>query len=146
MLRMVCGVVVVCFFFKHKTAYELRISDWSSDVCASDLLVRVARRDQPGELGEALHQHLQRDGRGHRPENAGNGAFDLVLAAVEQFLEQLFAGTQADEPDRHVDLQPQPRPADYAAGDSPATCGNASCRERVCQYGASSVVPVQLKQ
>src|SRR3546814_2080805 len=109
MLRMVCGVVVVCFFFKHKTAYELRISDWSSDVCASDLLVRVARRDQPGELGEALHQHLQRDGRGHRLENAGNGAFDLVLAAVEQFLEQLFAGTQADEPDRHVDLRPQTR-------------------------------------
>src|SRR3546814_8920481 len=27
------------FFFKQKTAYELRISDWSSDVCSSDLLV-----------------------------------------------------------------------------------------------------------
>src|SRR3546814_9720283 len=26
-----------CFFFKQKTAYELRISDWSSDVCSSDL-------------------------------------------------------------------------------------------------------------
>src|SRR3546814_1705098 len=26
------------FFFKHKTAYELRISDWSSDVCSSDLI------------------------------------------------------------------------------------------------------------
>src|SRR3546814_5653776 len=26
------------FFFKHKTAYEMRISDWSSDVCSSDLL------------------------------------------------------------------------------------------------------------
>src|SRR3546814_8523616 len=26
------------FFFKQKTAYELRISDWSSDVCSSDLL------------------------------------------------------------------------------------------------------------
>src|SRR3546814_9747997 len=31
----VVGVVV--FFFKQKTAYELRISDWSSDVCSSDL-------------------------------------------------------------------------------------------------------------
>src|SRR3546814_10190160 len=36
-------VVVVCivisiFFFKQKTAYEMRISDWSSDVCSSDLL------------------------------------------------------------------------------------------------------------
>src|SRR3546814_5383635 len=32
-------VCVVClfFFFKQKTAYEMRISDWSSDVCSSDL-------------------------------------------------------------------------------------------------------------
>src|SRR3546814_1161418 len=28
---------VWCFFFKQKTAYEMRISDWSSDVCSSDL-------------------------------------------------------------------------------------------------------------
>src|SRR3546814_3169525 len=27
-----------CFLFKHKTAYEMRISDWSSDVCSSDLV------------------------------------------------------------------------------------------------------------
>src|SRR3546814_13076000 len=33
---------VYCFFFKQKTAYEMRISDWSSDVCSSDL--RHARR------------------------------------------------------------------------------------------------------
>src|SRR3546814_3365548 len=30
---------VFFFFFKQKTAYEMRISDWSSDVCSSDLLV-----------------------------------------------------------------------------------------------------------
>src|SRR3546814_1655850 len=30
-------VVVMFFFFKQKTAYEMRISDWSSDVCSSDL-------------------------------------------------------------------------------------------------------------
>src|SRR3546814_5556526 len=30
--------VLFCFFFKQKTAYEMRISDWSSDVCSSDLL------------------------------------------------------------------------------------------------------------
>src|SRR3546814_11875927 len=29
------------FFFKQKTAYEMRISDWSSDVCSSDLLIPV---------------------------------------------------------------------------------------------------------
>src|SRR3546814_6576773 len=28
----------MCFFFKQKTAYEMRISDWSSDVCSSDLI------------------------------------------------------------------------------------------------------------
>src|SRR3546814_3555779 len=30
------------FFFKQKTAYEMRISDWSSDVCSSDLLEAIA--------------------------------------------------------------------------------------------------------
>src|SRR3546814_3491909 len=30
------------FFFKQKTAYEMRISDWSSDVCSSDLVARAA--------------------------------------------------------------------------------------------------------
>src|SRR3546814_8243996 len=33
---MLCGISVF-FFFKQKTAYEMRISDWSSDVCSSDL-------------------------------------------------------------------------------------------------------------
>src|SRR3546814_4104475 len=31
-------VFLFVFFFKQKTAYEMRISDWSSDVCSSDLL------------------------------------------------------------------------------------------------------------
>src|SRR3546814_8937258 len=31
------GFCIVFFFFKQKTAYEMRISDWSSDVCSSDL-------------------------------------------------------------------------------------------------------------
>src|SRR3546814_8169834 len=30
-----------CFFFKQKTAYEMRISDWSSDVCSSDLIGKL---------------------------------------------------------------------------------------------------------
>src|SRR3546814_121748 len=30
-------MLCICFFFKQKTAYEMRISDWSSDVCSSDL-------------------------------------------------------------------------------------------------------------
>src|SRR3546814_4184944 len=40
------------FFFKQKTAYEMRISDWSSDVCSSDL-----RRDEPRLLEAMLHRH-----------------------------------------------------------------------------------------
>src|SRR3546814_9391533 len=32
------------FFFKQKTAYEMRISDWSSDVCSSDLTLENTRR------------------------------------------------------------------------------------------------------
>src|SRR3546814_8937659 len=34
----VCVLFFSFFFFKQKTAYEMRISDWSSDVCSSDLL------------------------------------------------------------------------------------------------------------
>src|SRR3546814_5566723 len=37
-----CFVCFVFFFFKQKTAYEMRISDWSSDVCSSDLVGAVA--------------------------------------------------------------------------------------------------------
>src|SRR3546814_3882514 len=33
----VCEIFSYFFFFKQKTAYEMRISDWSSDVCSSDL-------------------------------------------------------------------------------------------------------------
>src|SRR3546814_12761884 len=36
---------MVYFFFKQKTAYEMRISDWSSDVCSSDLPARASGSD-----------------------------------------------------------------------------------------------------
>src|SRR3546814_4590092 len=38
-------MLCIFFFFKQKTAYEMRISDWSSDVCCSDLV--VARAETP---------------------------------------------------------------------------------------------------
>src|SRR3546814_6209719 len=64
---------VFVFFFKQKTAYEMRISDWSSDVCSSDLRRacatgrRCARRAAGRRLavpgtGNAAHG---RGGRGH---------------------------------------------------------------------------------
>src|SRR3546814_2627779 len=43
----VCRLFLFFFFFKQKTAYEMRISDWSSDVCSSDLGY-VARVENAG--------------------------------------------------------------------------------------------------
>src|SRR3546814_16838841 len=49
----------VFFFFKQKTAYELRISDWSSDVCSSDLysthLPGCPCAETPGAAGRLTH-------------------------------------------------------------------------------------------
>src|SRR3546814_13500184 len=43
LLMYYCLFLVFVFFFKQKTAYEMRISDWSSDVCSSDLAsVKIA--------------------------------------------------------------------------------------------------------
>src|SRR3546814_4232787 len=41
------------FFFKQKTAYEMRISDWSSDVCSSDLTISV--------WGRSLRSHREQE-------------------------------------------------------------------------------------
>src|SRR3546814_5486140 len=41
------------FCFKHKTAYEMRISDWSADVCASDLALLLVDRHVEDVLPEA---------------------------------------------------------------------------------------------
>src|SRR3546814_16059556 len=41
------------FFFKQKTAYEMRISDWSSDVCSSDLASNLITLDDTGVLDAA---------------------------------------------------------------------------------------------
>src|SRR3546814_7568711 len=42
MLCLLYGFHFYFFFFKQKTAYEMRISDWSSDVCSSDLTGRTS--------------------------------------------------------------------------------------------------------
>src|SRR3546814_1101862 len=47
----------IMFFFKQKTAYEMRISDWSSDVCSSDLLSGALTQDVlPGQPGRFYGQ------------------------------------------------------------------------------------------
>src|SRR3546814_4709843 len=72
MVVLVFGYFVV-FFFKQKTAYEMRISDWSSDVCSSDLVAHtpvalayaIVSADgtadlyvAPDKLTDAVRQHL----------------------------------------------------------------------------------------
>src|SRR3546814_16732280 len=58
-----CMLFICFFFFKQKTAYEMRISDWSSDVCSSDL---VDRPVQPRGLypGHPAQQRLFRRASG----------------------------------------------------------------------------------
>src|SRR3546814_2309052 len=84
------------FFFKQKTAYEMRISDWSSDVCSSDLFVALA-------IGVIVHDEadmLEKGGKGfiflHRPrqfgqvfETAGGfgGTVRLQHCGIARFLE-----------------------------------------------------------
>src|SRR3546814_5010727 len=62
--------LTVVFFFKQKTAYELRISDWSSDVCSSDLPFRggdmerrtgIARIQRAGDVIPQVVENLTRD-------------------------------------------------------------------------------------
>src|SRR3546814_7584840 len=59
-------VKITCFFFKQKTAYELRISDWSSDVCSSDLRWQ-RRKDGEEFLGQIeISEVTEREhGRSH---------------------------------------------------------------------------------
>src|SRR3546814_10659748 len=97
-------VLLFFFFVKQKTAYELRISDWSSDVCSSDLRVTVRLVDSPAcvvvEANE-LSPHLLR-----------------MLQA---------AGQEAPEVKPILEINPE----HALIGRE---IGRASCRERVCQY------------
>src|SRR3546814_11225662 len=65
MLRMMVLGYLFFFFFKQKTAYEMRISDWSSDVCSSDL--SPPRRDpaeRAADIGERAQGGAQRFAQG----------------------------------------------------------------------------------
>src|SRR3546814_1799164 len=74
------------FFFKQKTAYEMRISDWSSDVCSSDLTRHLTRRGielfNLSYCGEKVFDLLNRP---HRPDmvevryDHGDLSYILVL-------------------------------------------------------------------
>src|SRR3546814_5582524 len=94
------------FFFKQKTAYEMRISDWSSDVCSSDL--PLAPRD---ELADEEHRRLDIEAREDR-----RGEIDEVPIAV-------IDGEHGRGPRERLLVL-----------DMRDEIGRASCRERVCHY------------
>src|SRR3546814_2294612 len=98
------------FFFKQKTAYEMRISDWSSDVCSSDLYVGY------GVLCTA-------DGGDAPGEPAEHPSHPLELCPVCTTFAQV---TPADLPPAFLPALPE--------AEVLAQIGRASCRERVCQY------------
>src|SRR3546814_3059367 len=93
-------LVVWCFFcFKQKTAYEMRISDWSSDVCSSDLLLEaravgvagedvgvIARQRGDGERLAATARAEIDDGVARRGVQSGGG----ILARGVLHLEAAF--------------------------------------------------------
>src|SRR3546814_15955721 len=116
----------MCFYlffcFKQKTAYEMRISDWSSDVCSSDLHGLLERQHFL-----LAHVHAQ-----HTRERAVTARVQAVEAAV---------GTD-------VRLRPGDElrdvPLVHAAADDQV--GRASCSARVCQYVQLSGVAVSLKK
>src|SRR3546814_10664293 len=55
MVRVYLWISFFCFFFfKQKTAYEMRIGDWSSDVCSSDLYDASFYVDLAGTFGQAF--------------------------------------------------------------------------------------------
>src|SRR3546814_10294900 len=103
--------VVALFFFKQKTAYDMRISDWSSDVCSSDL---VDEHDRAALSG----QELERAPEDHRQD--GIELQDRVhrLPGLQQ--ERELAQAVGQRRGQHPLVREE--------------TGRASCRERVCQY------------
>src|SRR3546814_1660675 len=69
------------FVFKQKTAYEMRISDWSSDVCSSDLADAADLADER-VVGESAHAVLE------PARHRGDVAEDVALLVALQRLER----------------------------------------------------------
>src|SRR3546814_8927005 len=99
------------FFFKQKTAYEMRISDWSSDVCSSDLLATCT--SGLGEQWEMLDV-------AYKPYPACHFNHAFIDAAIRLHNDH---GLKPDEIDSVAALIHKEE-----------GIGRASCRERVCQY------------
>src|SRR3546814_10512715 len=106
------------FFFKQKTAYEMRISDWSSDACSSDLIVRQigaahrVRRQAGRRVGypqlfdpRVAAMTVVRVGFGHDAPVAFNRIDDARhshAAAMRQHLVFLPANEQGERSEEHT--------------------------------------------
>src|SRR3546814_16496559 len=115
------GWFFVCFF-KQKTAYEMRISDWSSDVCSSDLMIlkRMKRRHSRAQ-SVAIVERL----KAARPDIA-IGA-DLIAGFTTE-TEAMAANTRALIADCDI-VHAHLFPFSERAGK----IGRESCRHRVSQ-------------
>src|SRR3546814_8476420 len=103
------------FFLKQKTAYEMRISDWSSDVCSSDLYGAFTGR--PRRCGWIDIVALKR-------AVAINGISGLCITKLD-----VLDGM--DKLKMCIAYRYRGKETEYAPLDE---IGRASCRERVCQY------------
>src|SRR3546814_2688486 len=121
------------FFFKPKTAYEMRISDWSSEVCSSDLEATVA----------AAIEKLKADGIDDDAVAALLGA-SLVAPVLTAHPTEVRRKSVLDHKNRVAELM---RMRDAGLDETPAgdAIGRASCRERVCPYVEILEVAVSLK-
>src|SRR3546814_3047808 len=73
-----CSLYFLFCFFKQKTAYEMRISDWSSDVCSSDLF-KPSNSDIRSRRG--LAKHLDRRAASGQPRRTTKSAAPVMHAS-----------------------------------------------------------------
>src|SRR3546814_3817965 len=88
------------FFFKQKTAYEMRISDWSSDVCSSDLHglgidTRRRRHLNAARLQLSENRTIQAGRMDMYPFQAGRAAQRVVIARCE-IVQHMLGGSARD--------------------------------------------------
>src|SRR3546814_2901849 len=118
-------MLFVIFFFKQKTAYEMRISDWSSDVCSSDLLAN--KHDRTFRTMLLVHKVdadfgdiLARSKRAalHQPiEIRDAGLSDAVLIVRHQRISGKTSVDRMDHPGRVCDRAGCDPGDDDVAGD-----------------------------
>src|SRR3546814_8078240 len=123
MLLGLTSCVYVCvFFFKQKTADEMRISDWSSDVCSSDL-VRKKHGFSQGLIDD-LKAHRLQITKAHLAEDF-EAAFDVALYSL--CTDILHLGYRADPLDLRA-VQVQARSSLGDLKDPPAARDRTSTR------------------